>query len=111
MNNKFVALFQEFGYTVEQVGEDSFIADNGIFCIPYIEHDLNGRPEIYAITIDSCHKEELKEIFKGEEHIGKAAWWRGVPFKIYTNYIYGNDYMLYEVKGSLESMAKHGYEK
>lgn len=87
MNNKFVALFQEFGYTVEQVGEDSFIADNGVFCIPYTEYDNSGKPEMYAITIDSCHKEELKERFKDEKYIGRAAWCRGVPFKIYTNNI------------------------
>lgn len=111
MNNKFVELFQEFGYTVEQVGEDSFIADNGVFCVPYTEYDRYGSPEMYAITIDSCHKEELKERFKDEEQIGRAAWCRGVPFKVYTNYIYNHDCMFYEVRDSLESMSKYVSKK
>ena len=104
MNNKFVALFQKFGYTVEQIGSDSFIADNGVFCVPYTEYDRDGSPEMWAITIDSCHKEELKEFFKDEEQIGCAAWCRRGPFKVYDNYICNHDVMYWEADNLLKVM-------
>lgn len=109
--HKFEVLFKAYGYTVEQMSEDSFIADNGVFCIPYTEYDRYGSPEMLAITIDSCHKEELKEMFKDEEQIGCAAYCDRPPFKVYWDYICNHDCMFYEVKNALERMAQVCFEK
>ena len=112
MNHKFAELFQEFGYTVEQVGEESFLADNGVFCVPYTEYHRNGIPKISAVTFDSCHKEELKALFTNEKQIGYAVWREYInarlEFPTYGFIATNHDCMFCEVRSALESMAEHG---
>lgn len=106
MKTKFKNLFEKYGYAVEQVSEDSFIADNGTFCIPYTEYHRNGIPKISAVTFDSCHKAELKARFKDEKQIGYAVWCEYVnsrlKFPTYGFVATNHDCMLFEVEHSLK---------
>lgn len=43
MYTKFKKLFEEYVFVVEQISEDSFVADNGVYCVPYTEYDNNGK--------------------------------------------------------------------
>ena len=45
----FVELFKEFGYSVEQFG-DSYIADNGTFCVPFTEYGDKKYPLVSAVS-------------------------------------------------------------
>ncbi len=105
MNNKFVALFQEYGYTVEQMEKDTFIADNGVLCIPYTEYDNDGSPECHAVTIDSCYREEIKEVFKAEKKNGRVEWWCHIPQNSRIDFIANHDCMFWEVENLLKSMS------
>ena len=102
----FKELFEKYGFEVEQWSEDSYIADNGVYCIPYTEHDRYGSPEIWAITVDSCNRAQLKEMFKTETQIGCAAWCQGVPFPVYHDLIHNHDNMYFEVENTLKRIKK-----
>ena len=55
----FKKLFEQYGYSVEEFGR-SFIAEDGIFCIPFTEFGETF-PMISAVSFLSCDKEKIKE--------------------------------------------------
>lgn len=65
----FVELFKEFGYSIEQFG-DSYIADNGTFCVPFTEYGDKTYPLVSAVSFLSCDKEDIKKHYNGVSHIG-----------------------------------------
>lgn len=106
MNNKFKELFEKYGYTVEQMEENTYIADNGIYCIPYTEYDRGGEPECRAVTISSCYKEQMRKVFKGEKKNGRVEWWCHIPKNSYIDYICNHDCMYWEVENLLKARQK-----
>lgn len=51
--NNFVNLFKKYGYSIEAFG-DSYIADNGTFCVPFTEYGDKIYPLISAVSL-FCH--------------------------------------------------------
>ena len=74
----FVRLFEEYGFTVEPFGIDSYIADNGVFCVPFSVHTVNtnygGYSDISAVSFLSCDKDAIKNHYRDEKHIGYAVF-------------------------------------
>ena len=98
--NKFVELFKKHGYNVEPFGK-SFIADNGIFCIPFTEVGTETFPEISAISFLSSDKEEIKKEYDGEEYIGCKVFsdWMNDCLKFHPfGRICNHDHGLYEIE-------------
>lgn len=68
--DRFVELFERYGYKVEPFG-DSYIADNGKFCIPFTIVGTEENPLITgAVVFSSCDKENIKKQYEGENQIG-----------------------------------------
>lgn len=73
----FVELFKEFGYSVEQF-EDSYIADNGTFCVTFTEYGDKEYPLVSAVSFLSRDKEDIKKHYNGVNRIG---------FKIFSDWM------------------------
>ena len=75
--SKFVELFKKYGYSIEPFGE-SYIADNGVFCIPFTEVGSTDFPEISAVSFSSSDKSDIKKQYEGEKYIGRKVFsdWR-----------------------------------
>lgn len=77
--SKFVELFQKYGYKIEVIKMDgltdsnSFIADNGIFCIPFTEIKCGQFCQISAMSFSSYDHKKIKEKYKGVD-IGCAIF-------------------------------------
>lgn len=102
----FVELFKEFGYSVEEFGNSSYIADNGIFCVPFTEYGDETYPMISAVSFLSCDKEDIKNQYRGEERIGFKIFsdWMNNKLKFPQFGKIGNhDHSLGEVRNVLES--------
>lgn len=87
--NNFVNLFKKYGYSVEAFG-DSYIADNGTFCVPFTEYGDKIHPLISAVSFLSCDKENIKQHYKGVERIG---------FKVFSDWM--NDQLKFSHFGGL----------
>ncbi len=100
----FVELFKEYGYSIEQFG-DSYIADNGTFCVPFTEYNTETYPLISAISFLSCDKEEIKKQYNNQNHIGFKIFsdWMNNRLKFLPFGGIGNhDHSLGEVRNVLE---------
>lgn len=64
----FIEVFQKYGYVVESFGK-SFIADNGIFCIPFTVIPRNY-PVISTISFSSQDKENIEKYYADCDYIG-----------------------------------------
>lgn len=49
MKSYFAELFKKYGHSIEQFG-DSYIADNGTFCVPFTEYDTDKYPLAAAVS-------------------------------------------------------------
>ena len=80
----FVELFKEFVYSVEPFG-DSYIADNGTFCVPFTEYGDKEYPSVSAVSFLSCDKEDIKKRYNGVNRIG---------FKVFSDWMnYSLDFL------------------
>lgn len=65
--NGFVRLFEEYGFNVEPFGHNSYIADNGTFCVPFtVDTTKTAYGEfstIAAVSFLSCDKEDIKTYY------------------------------------------------
>jgi hypothetical protein len=98
--SEFVKLFEKYGYKVEPFGK-SYIADNGIFCVPFTEREGFGYPEVSAISFLSCDKEDIKKTYKNSEYIGYDIFsdWSNNRLKYHRfGGICNHDHSLYEVE-------------
>lgn len=76
--NNFKDLFEAYGYTVEPFGK-SYIADNGMFCVPYTEFPYGGSVAMAGVSFLSEDKEAIKKKYKNSaDNIG---------FKIFNDYM------------------------
>ena len=103
--NDFVKLFERNGYTVENFNsEDSFIADNGMLCIPFtVRHDGLAS----AISFLSCDKEDIKKAYKNSEHIGYDIFsdWMNNRLKFCRYGRVGNhDHSTYEIECAIKQV-------
>lgn len=103
----FKELFESYGYKVESFGK-SYIADNGMFCVPYTEFPYGCSVAMAGVSFLSEDKEVIKKKYKDSaDNIG---------FEIFNDYmsnrcdfvhiggIGNHDHTLYEV----ESWLKRG---
>ena len=104
----FKELFEKYGYKVEKF-EDSFIADNGVFCVLYTEKDFFGIPEIAAVSFLSYDKDILKKHYKGKEKIGHCVfedWMMNRLPCMHTGSICNHDHSITELEWALKNMLK-----
>ena len=98
----FKELFKKYGYDVEPF-EDSFIADNGVFCVVYTEKDRFGFPEIAAVSFVSSDKEILKQHYAGKEKIGHQVF---EDYIMNMGIICNHDHYITEVEWALKNMLR-----
>lgn len=104
----FVELFKEFGYSVEQFG-DSYIADNGTFCVPFTEYGDKEYPLVSAVSFLSCDKEDIKKYYNGVKRIGFKIFsdWMNNSLNFHRFGGIGNhDHSLGEVRNVLERYTR-----
>lgn len=102
--NEFVKLFRKYGYNVEVYGE-SFIADNGVFCVPFTVKEGNLSNECSAVSFLSSDKESIKEHYKGEKYIGCKVFsdWMNNRLKFtHIGGICNHDHSLFEIESFLK---------
>ena len=111
MKMKFVELFKKYGYIVEKYGNgdtNSYIADNGVFCIPFTEHECPF-PMISGVSFLSCDKEGIIKKYKDEGYIGCKVFSdlmnNRLPFFQFGG-ICNNDHDYYEVEEWLRRCSK-----
>lgn len=73
----FRKLFESYGYQVSEF-EDSFVADNGVFCIFYTETEAFGKAAAAAVSFLSRDLPLLKKVYDGKDQIG---------IRLYNDYI------------------------
>lgn len=97
--SKFIELFKKYGYDIEPFGK-SYIADNGVFCIPFTEVGINF-PEISAVSFLSSDKSAIKKQYEKEEYIGCKVFSDWMNNHLQFHHIGGicnHDHSLYEVE-------------
>lgn len=76
----FVKIFEEYGFTVEKFGDMSYIADNGIICVPFTIHPHQNQyscfSDIAAVSFLSEDKDAIKAYYKSKDiqNIGDGVW-------------------------------------
>lgn len=106
---EFKKLFEEFGWTVEQVGEKSFIANKGEISIGYTEF-VSGSMSLLAGVSVLATPEQIKEAYKeyrhyGMEHLGHSMfsdWMNNHLEFTRAGGVCNHDHSLYEVRMWLE---------
>ena len=100
---RFVELFERYGYKVESFG-DSYIADNGTFCIPFTNVGTERHPLISGASFLSCDKENIKKQYEGENRIGCRVfsdWMNGTLKFTQIGGVCNHDHSIYEVESWL----------
>lgn len=70
----FKELFERYGYTVEEFGK-GFIADNGVFCIPFSQFSCRSYEFMSGVSFLSEDKETIKKSYSSQEkQIGFAVF-------------------------------------
>lgn len=104
---KFKELFESYGYKVESFGK-SYIADNGVFCIPYTEFNRGSSKEIAGVSFLSDDKESIKAKYKDfADEIGFRLFYDWMSNRcdfVHIGNVCNHDHTLYEV----ESWLKRG---
>lgn len=70
---EFKKLFEQYGFKVEEFGENSFIATNGTISIPYTEFTCAGMPLMSGVSLLAT-PDEIKEHYAGEKYIGHKVF-------------------------------------
>lgn len=110
--SKFTELFEEYGFTVEPFGVDSYIADNGKYCIPFSEFQADYSTAISAVSFSSNDKEDIKKHYslKDSYHRIGSDVYRDCSNNrckfTHIGYIYNHDHQLYEIRMALDRMTK-----
>lgn len=117
--NKFVELFKSYGWTVEQLGDNSFIAYNDFFFVPFSCIPCGQIQDEYvsAVSYLLCDKDLFIEAWKNYNKnvsrygvdIGTYAFsdFFGGNSKFYQYGGLGNhDHCIYEVERWLERIKK-----
>lgn len=108
--SKFKKLFESYGYSVEAYGNsgNSYIADNGVFCIPFTEYNtINGIAEMSGVSFLSDDKDAIKEHYKNKEcEIGFEVfpdWMIGAIEFVHIGGICNHDHSIFEVDSWLRT--------
>ncbi len=116
----FKKLFESHGFTVEKLTDNSFIADDGLICVPYTEY--TNRPGSYTylcgISFLSEDKTKILKIFNRTDNpdfpaeIGYNVW-DAFMNRILDRYgitpwgrICNHDHSVYEIESMLEERKK-----
>lgn len=104
----FKKLFESYGYSVEAYGNsgNSYIADNGIFCIPFTEYNntIDGTTEMSGVSFLSDDKDAIKKHYKNREDDDVFAdWMIGAIEFVHIGGICNHDYSISEVDSWLRS--------
>lgn len=94
-----IETFRILGYTVEPFNQ-SFIADNGTFCIPFTIAS-NRLPIVSAVSFSSADKEALKQKYSDCDFIGCelfSSWMNDTLEFKHVGRICNHDYDVYELK-------------
>ena len=113
----FVKLFENYGFTVEYFGPDSYIADNGVFCVPFTVHvtktNYGQYSDIAAVSFLSDDKEAIKEYYEGRDK-------QYIGYEVFSDYmndrlkfthigrICNHDHMDFEVENWLKGLMNKG---
>ena len=105
----FKSLFEKYDFSIEQVSPYSFIADNGIFCVPYTEFPYGDTVRMAGVSFLSCNKEDIKSKYKKHmENLGFTLFadvGLSCPF-YHVGGICNHDNSLYEVEEWLQRISK-----
>lgn len=107
----FKELFERYGFTIETFGA-SYIADNGVFCVPFTEFKAYGTYFMAGVSFLSIDKEILKTKYNCVAD--------KVGFEVYNDMVRNNktkeithvgsicnhDHSLFEVENWLRRMQK-----
>ena len=121
--NKFVAMFKRYGWTVEQLGDNSFIAYNTDFFVPFscIPCGRTQNEYISAVSYLRCDKDPFiaawkkwnKNCFRHEIDIGTYAfkmYFEGNNEFIQFGALANHDHSGFEVEQWLEKLNKRKKE-
>lgn len=122
MNNKFVRLFKRYGWTVEQLDDNSFIAYNTTFFVPFSCIPFMGNKDEYISTVSYllCDKDDfIKEWRKYNAMIGRTIDIGTYAFKSHFEggkfYQFGalanHDHSAFEVEQWLERTSRNTERK
>lgn len=117
MDNRFVRLFKQYGWTVEQLGDNSFIAYNDVSFVPFSCIPSRGNKDEYISTVSYllCDKDDfVKEWKNHNDMIGRTIDIGTYAFQtIFGNckfYQFGglcnHDHSAFEVENWLERIAR-----
>lgn len=111
----FVKLFEEYGFTVELFGPNSYIADNGTFCVPFTVHTYNTKygeySDIAAVSFLSDDKEAIKDYYRrnDKQYIGYEVFsdYMNDRLKfVHVGRICNHDHVAFEVEDWLKRLQK-----
>lgn len=110
---RFVRLFEEYGYKVETFGK-SYIAYNDTFCIPFTNVGTEDYPMISAVSFLSKDKENIKKKYEGEELIGCEVFSDWATNRLEFTHIGGicnHDHNIHEVESWLRNKNNYFIHK
>ena len=107
---EFKKLFEEFGWTVEQVAEKSFIANKGDISVGYTEFLFGDMPLMAGISVAATPK-QIKEVYVNDEldHLGHEMFSDYMNDHLKFTRVGGvcnHDHAIYEVRMWLEHTTK-----
>ena len=103
--SNFIELFEIYGFKVQKINDILYIADNGIYCIPFIEFK---NKTISAVSFSTEDAEDIIEYYKEKDHrhtnIYNDYMRSEIPWLQYGN-ICNHDHTLCEIETWLK---RHG---
>ena len=111
----FVKLFESNGFTVELFGDNSYIADNGPFCIPFTVHTMTTKyghiSDVTAVSFLSEDKETIKNHYKSrnKQYIGCEVfsdWMNNILKFTIIGGLCNHNYSFFEIQNWLERLKK-----
>lgn len=112
----FKDLFERYGFKVESFGPESYIADNGTFCVPFTEHTVHTKYGVYsdisAVSFLSEDKNAIIEHYRSKDvkYIGCEVFSDYMNDKIkfiHVGRICNHDHTVFEVEDWLEKLYKN----
>lgn len=104
----FIELFEKYGFEVTPKEHNSFIADNGLYCVFATAYSFYGRSELMAVSFYSCCREEVNKLCRNSPiGIGAEVYNRISNNRLGVSHagpLLNHDYSDYEIEGTIRSI-------
>ena len=103
-HNDFTRLFQRYGWTVEQLDDNSFVAYNGTYFVPF---SIDHKGCASAVSYLLCDKEKFVQEWKNSKYLSPIGyyafnmWMNGYKKFIHYGGICNHDHSTYEIESWL----------